>query len=444
MHRINKTKSAASASSVDGLSSPDQISQLFSVKLQDILNTQESQGRDSMLSFLSATLSATVLYGVTVSEECIDNAFAHLKRGKSDGTSTCSDHLIHALPAVRSSLAFLFTSILRHGYMPESLRNCVLVPIPKANKDPTNSDNYRPISLAPALSKALEWCILLQFPQYFATSGLQFGFKAKMSTTLCSGSVKSVIPHYMHEGSSVFACCLDASKAFDLVCHEMLFNRLLQREFPVHLTRFLLSWSKDQRMSVRWLTSLSVGFPISNAVRQGGVLSPILFTIYIDELLHDLRNLGVGCFWDSHFAGAFGYADDVVLLAPSPAALRLMFRCCEEFASKRSLRFNPTKTQLIRFSRTPSSSCMARFTLCGHQLSFLDTVTHLGHLLHYNLSDVPDVNHKLRDMVKKANCLLASFPRVSPAVLTPFTPDLLSPSLWLCTLVAFLPCPVSH
>ena len=173
-------------------------------------------------------------------------------------------------------------------------------------------------------------------------------------------------------------------------------------------------------MSVRWVNSLSGSFPVSKGpgVRQGGVLSPILFTIYIDELLNDLCNLGVGCFWDSHFAGAFGYADDVVLLAPSPAALRLMLRCCEEFASKCSLRFNPTKTQLIRFSRTPSSSCIAYFTLCGHQLSFLDTVTHLGHLLHYNLSDAPDVHHKLRDMVKKAKRSLASFPRISPAVLT--------------------------
>lgn len=58
VHCINKSKSAASASSVDGLSSSDQISQLFSVNLQDILNTQESQGRDSMLSSLLATLSA--------------------------------------------------------------------------------------------------------------------------------------------------------------------------------------------------------------------------------------------------------------------------------------------------------------------------------------------------------------------------------------------------
>ena len=83
--------------------------------------------------------------------------------------------------------------------MPELLRDCILVPIPKGNKDPTVSDNYRPIALASTLSKALEWCILLSYPDLFCTSGLQFGFKKKMSTSLCSGTVKNVISHYVHE-----------------------------------------------------------------------------------------------------------------------------------------------------------------------------------------------------------------------------------------------------
>ena len=231
---------------------------------------------------------------------------------------------------------------LRHGYnyMPEQLRNCILVPIPKANKDHANSDSYRPISLASALSKALEWCILLQ---YLTTSGLQFGFKERMSTTLCTGTVKNVISRYMHEGSSVFACFLDASKAFDLVNQEILFNRLLESNFPIHLTRFFLTWYKDQRMCVRWKNAFSNSLPISNCVRQGGVLSPILFTIYIDDLLDDLRNRGVGCFWDSVFAGAMGYADDVVLLAPSPAALRIMLHCCKDFAFERGLQLIPQR-----------------------------------------------------------------------------------------------------
>ena len=176
-----------------------------------------------------------------------------------------------------------------------------------------------------------------------------------MSTTLCTGTIKN-IARYMHECYSVFACFLDASKAFDLVNHSTLFNRLIERNFPTLLTRFLLSWHQKQRMCVRWSNSLSNNFPTSNGVRQGGVLSPILLTLYIDDLLGDLRDFGVGCFWDSFFAGALGYADDITLLPPppppppSPAALRLMLRCCEDLAFCRGLRFNPVKTQLICFS----------------------------------------------------------------------------------------------
>ena len=418
VHCANQSKKSSPVSSVDGTSGAPHISQLFSAKIQGVLNCHSCSQRDSLLSSLDSSLCSEDLAPFLVSERCVMDAFSHLKSGKGDGSTLVSNHWIHALPALCSPLASLFTAILRHGYMPEQLRNCTLVPIPKGNKDPALSDSYRPIALASTLSKALEWCILLSYPQCFLTSGLQFGFKQKMSTSLCTGTVKNVISRYLHGGSSVFACFLDASKAFDLVNHDILFQRLVDRDLPGHLIRFLLSWYKNQSMSVKWGESLSAPFTVSNGVRQGGVLSPILFTMYIDDLLTDLSNLGVGCFWGSSFAGALCYADDLVLLAPSPSALRIMLHCCEVFALNRGLRFNATKTQLIRFSSSPSSSCAAHIHLCGHELPFVDTVMHLGHLLHYNLDDAPDITLKLKDMVRKANYLLASFPRVTPHVMS--------------------------
>ncbi len=79
----------------------------------------------------------------------------------------------------------------------------------------------------------------------------------------------------MQRGSRVYGCFLDASKAFDLVDHDILFKKLIARNMPLVITRVLLAWYRDQRMYVRWNNTLSQPFPVSNGVRQGGVLSPI-------------------------------------------------------------------------------------------------------------------------------------------------------------------------
>ena len=102
----------------------------------------------------------------------------------------------------------------------------------------------------------------------------------------------------------------------------------------------------DQRAGVLWNGSFSYRFSISNGVCQGGVFSPTLFTVYIDDLLLELEKQGVGCFWNHHFAGAVCYADDV---APSASALHSMLRACTQFASTHSLIFNESKTQVIKF-----------------------------------------------------------------------------------------------
>ena len=94
-------------------------------------------------------------------------------------------------------------------------------------------------------------------------------------------------------------------------------------------------------MKVQWGSSLSNGFSVSNGVQQGCILSPYLFAVYVDGLLEELSNSGVGCYWGS-FVGALAYADDVVLLAPCTSTLRCSI--CSTFASHYGLVFNAKKT----------------------------------------------------------------------------------------------------
>ena len=74
-------------------------------------------------------------------------------------------------------------------------------------------------------------------------------------------------------------------------------------------------------MRVRWKDSLSNYFTIGNGVRQGAVLSPLLFTVYIDMLLIRLHDLSLGCHVGPIFADTFGYADDVALVSPTLYAM---------------------------------------------------------------------------------------------------------------------------
>ena len=81
-------------------------------------------------------------------------------------------------------------------------------------------------------------------------------------------------------------------------------------------------------MCIRWNGAVSEPFRVSNGVRQGGVLSPVLFSVYINGLLCTLQESRVGCHLGCDFVGGVCYADDIALLAPSPSALRMMLSIC--------------------------------------------------------------------------------------------------------------------
>ena len=132
----------------------------------------------------------------------------------------------------------------------------------------------------------------------------------------------------------------------------MLTNRL-----PVIIVRFLLNIYLFQATRVAWNGFNSQCITVVNGVRQGAVLSPVLFCIYFDELINKLEKAKYGCYIGFCFVGVLAYADDLVLLAPSANATRQMLKICDEFGGRYSVVFNAAKsTMLLCLANRPARS----------------------------------------------------------------------------------------
>ena len=101
----------------------------------------------------------------------------------------------------------------------------------------------------------------------------------------------------------------------------MLFKKLLCKGVPVYLVRLLTFWYSEQVMYIRWLTIISEGFKVSSGVRQGGILSPYLFSVFMDNLSVRLNNVPTGFMMGESKINHLMYADDIVLISPTALGL---------------------------------------------------------------------------------------------------------------------------
>ena len=116
-----------------------------------------------------------------------------------------------------------------------------------------------------------------------------------------------VASYFLKRGSPCIVTLMDCSKAFDMCSFELLFQKLLDKGLPALVVRTLIFIYQEQTAWVKWGSARSSQFGIKNGTRQGSVLSPCFFAVYMDDLLQSLRDLGVGCHIGDVFVGAAGF-----------------------------------------------------------------------------------------------------------------------------------------
>jgi endonuclease/exonuclease/phosphatase family metal-dependent hydrolase len=150
--------------------------------------------------------------------ELVETVIGDMKLGKAAGLDGLTvEHLINCHPILPGLLARLFNLIIRTGHVPVQFGLSYTVPLIKVNGCTKNLsvDDFRGISISPVISKIFEHCILRRFSNYFVSSDNQFGFKKSVGCSHAIYTVRSVIDHYVSNGSTINLCALDVSKAFD-------------------------------------------------------------------------------------------------------------------------------------------------------------------------------------------------------------------------------------
>ena len=401
------------ADTVNGVRGKQDIAYMWKDHFKGLLNSSKDTSkkeyvvhsiRNNDMSFVRFTIHDVIV------------ALKSLKNGKASGLDNMyGEHFKYCNDKVAALLSIVFNAMVIHDYLPENMLDTIIVPLLKDKQgDITDHDNYRPLALTCVASKILEFLILNQYGELFKTSANQFGFKCKLSTEMCIFSLKQIIEYYKMYNSPVYLCYLDASKAFDKINHWHLFSKLIDRNLPIIIVRILLTLFSCQKYIVKWCSVLSDSFYVTNGVPQGRILSPSFFNVYMDGLSDCLSNCQKGCNVNDTWMNHMFYADDSVLLAPSPMALQKLLDICYEYGCMYELQYNIKKTEcmLIR-PKWLKSLKTPTLLLGGLHLQFTDVKKYLGCFISEDSYDDCDIKRQIRSIYARGNVLIKKFKHCS-------------------------------
>lgn len=328
-----------------------------------------------------------------------EKAVHSLKKNKSPGKDAITNEMIqHLGPKARMVFLKILNKSWMEGITPQTWKEAIMVPIHKKGKGKLDPHNYRPISLLSCAGKVMEKMVNNRLLWHLESKGLltpdQAGFRQHRSTEDQVSYIAQEIEDAFQEKQQLVAVWVDLEKAFDKVWKEGLKLKLLRCGVTGHMYKWIDSFLSDRSARVHLQGHISRKLEIEQGVPQGGVLSPTLFLIYINDMVQKLPRR-------VHRAL---YADDLALWSTADSAATAGVRVQEALHTLETwtkdwlLRVNEKKTMFTVFSLSTKQK-LPKLLWNGVPLSHDTTPTYLGITLDQRLTWTQQI-HKCHTRAK--------------------------------------------
>ena len=368
-----------------------------------------------------------------ISPKELEDACKKIKMGKACGfDSICNEMIIGLANTHPKILLKLFNDILQSNEVIPDWVSGMIVPLHKDGPK-LNTSNYRGITLISCLGKVFLAILNNRLMEYSINHNLlspaQLGFMPGNRTSDAHIIIHNIVQNVCHiNGEKVFSCFVDFKKAFDSIPRDILLKKLINFGVNGKFFNILRHIYTSDKACIKLDNSRSAFFELNLGVRQGCILSPLLFNLFLSDLAKKFEAMDGKFQLGQTGINSLFWADDLVLFAKSKVDLENLLKTLEVYCKDNELLINAKKTKCMIFNKTGRLIRNYSFYLDGKKLDMVRSYKYLGFLV----TPSGEIGSGLKDLRDRA---LKAFMKLKNDLGVSFNQDVVTSLSLLDTLI---------
>ena len=319
----------------------------------------------------------------------VNSAIKGLKNKKSVGLDGIKNEMLkYSQTYTVPCIVKLFNMVLSSGCYPEQWKRSYIKPLYKGG-DQTDPSNYRGITVMPCLAKLFNSVLNNRLQKYLDKEKIimpnQIGFQPKARTVDHMFILRTVIEKSLANNNKLYVCFVDFAKAFDTVLHSALLYKLRKNlNIAGPFYNIIKNMYLNNKVYVRVENKLAEAVTPHIGVRQGDNLSPNMFKIFINDLVHVFNRDDDPVKLHNQYLSCLLYADDLILMSSSMQGLQGCLNKLHKYCSLNGLTVDMQKTRIVIFSKVAKYLRINSFSR-GRAIKLISVYWHFIFIIRYIL-----------------------------------------------------------